>query len=97
MVTVRRASIIMEPSYSRYNRQTSGSGRAFLNFRSKRMCPCVESDACRSEAARYGVKSKTNMKNPFVYIAEVICSPEFEWWMPDPSNRVRYFMTEVFS
>ena len=84
MVTVRRASIIMDPSYSRYNRQTSGSGRAFLNFRSKRMCPFSESDACPYEAARSGVRSNTNMKNPFVYIAGVIWSPELEWWMPIP-------------
>ena len=89
MVTVRRASIIMDPSYSRYNRQTSGSGMAFLIFRSKRICPCVKSDACHSEAAKSGVRSKTNMKNPFVYMAGVIWSPEFDWWMPDPSNRVR--------
>jgi len=96
-VTVRRASIIMEPSYSRYNRQTSDSGRAFLNFRSKRMCPCAESDACPSEAARSGVRSKTNMKNPYIYMAGVIWNTEFEWWMSDPSNRVRYPVTVVFS
>ena len=58
---------------------------------------CAESDACPSEAARSAVRSKTNMKNQFVYIAGVIWSPELEWWMPDPSNRVGYPMTEVFS
>ena len=40
-------------------------------------------------------RSKTNMK-PFIYMAGVIWSPEFEWWMPDPSNRVGYPMTDVF-
>jgi len=30
-------------------------------------------------------------------MAGVIWSPVFEWWMPDPSNRVRYPMTDVFS
>jgi len=91
-VTVRLASIIMEPSYSRYNRQTSGSGRAFQNFRSKRMCPCAVSDAARS-----GVRSKTNMINPFIYMAGFIWSPEIDWWMPDPSNRVRYPIAIGFS
>ena len=61
------------------------------------MCPCVESDTCPPEAARSGVRSKTNMKNLFIYMAGVIWSPVFEWWMPDPSNRVRYPMTDVFS
>jgi len=50
-----------------------------------------------SDADRSGVRSYTITKKPFIYISWVIWSPEFEWWMPVPSNSVAYPLTDVFS
>jgi len=46
-----------------------GSGRGLANFNSTLILPFSGCEVCPSEAPRSGVKSKSSMKKPFIYMS----------------------------
>ena len=95
--TFREISIRIQLSYSRYNRQTIGSGNCLVNFYSILILPLSICDVCPYDAPWSGVRSKNNKTNTAIYISCGTWRPAFEWCMPDPSKSVLYHMTEVSS
>ena len=69
-------SIKTELSYSKYSKQTSGPGRAFSNFSSRRKLPCTGSDVCP-----WGWKVRRQIKD----------EQEISVYTECPRRNVKYF------